>query len=208
MRNKGLIILNPYNVVKIMSTRNFANFLSNGQNNERMIEIIFSTLQEKKRFWTTKPLKLLNQLIISKQNHTSTWTGNIDLFKSSQESLLVFHGFTVNDHVSTFFKSGKAACLKTFLKQSRFEKTFSMLGSNSYLNEKIFFDTWRICCYGHTKTFVNTVLRLIFKRKQGKKQSDWHINPSTLLKYPSVWELIQSPISGKSCIWITQYDGM
>ena len=45
---------------------NFAKFLLNGENKERMVEIIFSTLPEKK----TKVLNYLkiNQLIISKQN--------------------------------------------------------------------------------------------------------------------------------------------
>ena len=57
------------------------------------------------------------------------WMGNINLSKSRQESLLVFHGFTGNDYVSTLFKNGKATCWKTLLKHSRFEKTFSMLGS-------------------------------------------------------------------------------
>ena len=70
-----------------------------------------------------------------------TWMGNINLSKSGQESLLVFLGFTVNDYVSTFFKNGKTTCLKTLLKHSRFEKKFSMLGSHSYLDEKIFLRT-------------------------------------------------------------------
>ena len=48
-----------------------------------------------------------------------TWMGNINLSKNRQESLLVFHGFTVNDYVSIFFKNGKVTCLKTLLKHSQ-----------------------------------------------------------------------------------------
>ena len=66
---------------------------------------------------------------------------NINNSKSRQESLLVFHGFMGNDYLSTFFKNGNASCWKTLLKHTRFEKTFSMLGSHSYLNDKIFLRT-------------------------------------------------------------------
>ena len=68
--------------------------------------------------------------------HTSrkrTW-----MFKSRQKSLLGFCGITVSGYVSTIFINGKATCLKAFLQQSRFQKTFSMLVSHSCLDETFF----------------------------------------------------------------------
>ena len=70
-----------------------------------------------------------------------TSMSNIDNSKSRQESLLVFHGFMGNDYLSTFFKNRNATCSKALPKHSRFEKTFSMLGSHTYLNYKTFLRT-------------------------------------------------------------------
>ena len=59
------------------------------------------------------------------------WLGNIDISRSTRNSLLGFHAFTGNDYVSSLFKKGKSVCWKVLQRYSKFESPLSALGNTS-----------------------------------------------------------------------------
>ena len=64
------------------------------------------------------------------KNKTRIWMGNINLSKRRQALLLEFHNFLSNVLVSAIFLKEQVTYLKTLLKHSRVEKTYTMSTSH------------------------------------------------------------------------------
>ena len=54
-----------------------------------------------------------------------------------KSSLIGFHAFTGNDHVSSIFRKSKKACWKVLKKNNRFLRAFSSLGNTWDLDKQL-----------------------------------------------------------------------
>ena len=95
----------------------------------------------------------------------------INLNDEIKMSLIGFHAFTGNDYVSSFYRKGKAACLRVLEKNPKFLKAFQDLGSSWELEDETFDLLQEYVCklYGSREKNVDQARYELFQKKYEKE---------------------------------------